>query len=152
MINWSLQPSWRRTRPVIARRVFSKNVEKYPVGSHRVTIFWWPLAQSLNSLDGTWIDDPNKKLWIWPICFVGSKDESSADDSCIPSSDWTTHLLRGKFGSQKFNTKQSSKLLSAPAQSAWPQAKHIGCSIHSQRMFNASSLYATVGKCLIFEV
>ena len=41
--------------------------------------------------------------------------------------------------------------MSVPAQSAWPQAKHIECSIHSQKTFNASSLYATAEKCLIFK-
>ena len=35
MLNWSLQPSWSSSRPVIAGRVFSTNVEQHPDGSHR---------------------------------------------------------------------------------------------------------------------
>ncbi|KZR84083.1 hypothetical protein MITS9509_03154 [Synechococcus sp. MIT S9509] len=59
------------------------------------------------------------------------------------------HLPSKKYGFQRFNIKRNSKHLSVLAQNAWPQEKPIESLTRIQKMYNASSLYETVGKYLI---
>jgi len=129
---------WRGSSPGIAGSTAQKTLDRHSLRA-------WTHSKE------HWIDDPNKKLWISPICFGGGKDELSTGHACIPSSDWTTHRPKRRYGFQKFNTKQNLKLLSVPARSVWPQAKHIGFSTRNQRTCNASSLWEDARRCLIFR-